>query len=304
MDNIKYEIIDKEPEYDNLEIKPLISTNTDLLHTIEQKIANYIKINNPKLYILTPCYGGLCHVNYTICLMNTINVFKQLNFPIQIEFCKNDSLVSRARNNLIARALTDSQSTHYMFIDSDISWDPFDIIKLILSDKDLIGGIYPLKNYNWSKLVNEPNYVSQLLKRKNASQLASIISDEKMLQHNILNYNVNYLTHLLQIENNLAKVRHVATGFMMIKRNVFTKMMKSFPSTKYVDDVNFLKPEENEYAYALFDCGVEEGHYFSEDWLFCHRWTKMGNEIWIDVSINLTHTGSEDYCGSYISSVI
>jgi len=304
MDNIKYEIIDKEPEYDNMEIKPILQTSNDLMDTIEQKIANYIKINNPKLYILTPCYGGLCHVNYTICLMNTIHLFKQLNFPIQIEFCKNDSLVSRARNNLIARALTDSKSTHYMFIDSDITWDPLDILKLILSDKELIGGIYPLKNYNWSKLVNEPNYVSQLLKRKNESQLASIITDEKMIQHNLLNYNVNYLTHLLQIENNLAKVRHVATGFMMIKRNVFTKMMKSFPSTKYVDDVNFLKPEENEYAYALFDCGVEEGHYFSEDWLFCHRWTKMGNEIWIDVSINLTHTGPEEYCGSYISSVI
>jgi hypothetical protein len=91
---------------------------------------------------------------------------------------------------------------------------------------------------------------------------------------------------------------------MMIKREVIKKMMKSFPSTKYVDDINFLKPQENEFAYALFDCGVEEGHYFSEDWLFCHRWTKMGNEIWIDVSINLVHSGVEDYCGSYISSII
>ena len=90
----------------------------------------------------------------------------------------------------------------------------------------------------------------------------------------------------------------------MIQRNTIEKMMKSFPSTKYVDDVNFLRPEENEYAYALFDCSVEEGHYFSEDWLFCHRWMKMGNDIWVDVCINLVHTGSEDYHGCYISSII
>jgi hypothetical protein len=134
--------------------------------------------------------------------------------------------------------------------------------------------------------------------------LGTLITDEKMIQHNILRYNVNYLGNMLEIENNLAKVKHVANGFMLIKREVFSQMMKSFPSTKYVDDVNFLRPEENEFAYALFDCGVEEGHYFSEDWLFCHRWTKMGKEVWIDVSINLTHTGTEDYCGSYISSII
>jgi hypothetical protein len=304
MDNIKFEIIDKEPEETDDLKSEIILKELKPNETIEEKIKNYIKINHPKLYILTPCYGSMCHVNYIICLMNTINLFKQIGFPLQIEFCKNDSLVSRSRNNLIARAMNDPSSTHFMFIDSDITWDPLDILKLILTDKELIGGIYPLKNYDWSKLSNNPDYISQLLKRKNESQLSKIISDEKMIQYNLLKYNVNYLTNMLEIDNNLAKVRHVATGFMMIKRSVIEKMMKSFPSTKYVDDINFLKPEENQFAYALFDCGVEEGHYFSEDWLFCHRWMKMGNEIWIDVSINLIHSGVEDYCGSYISSII
>ena len=302
MDNIKFEIVDKEPEPEkdkNINVKTVLMNQS-----IEEKIQHFIKINHPKLYILTPCYGGMCHVNYVICLMNTINLFKQIGFPLQIEFCKNDSLVSRARNNLIARAMNDPTSTHFMFIDSDISWDPLDILKLILSEKELIGGIYPLKDYDWSKLSSNPDYISQLLKRKNKSELSKVITNEQMIQYNLLKYNVNYLTNMLEINNNLAKVRHVATGFMMIKRPVIQKMMKSFPSTKYVDDVNFLKPEENEFAYALFDCGVEEGHYFSEDWLFCHRWTKMGNEIWIDVSINLVHSGVEDYRGSYISSII
>ena len=125
-----------------------------------------------------------------------------------------------------------------------------------------------------------------------------------MIQYNMLSYNINYLSNSLSIDKNLAKVRHVATGFMMIKRNVIEKMALAFPSTKYVDDVHFLKEEENKHAYALFDCGVEEGHYFSEDWLFCHRWSKMGGSIWIDVSIALTHTGIEDYKGCYIASLI
>jgi hypothetical protein len=91
---------------------------------------------------------------------------------------------------------------------------------------------------------------------------------------------------------------------MMIKRNTIEKMIESFPSTKYIDDVGFLQSDENKYAYALFDCGVEDGHYFSEDWLFCDRWMKMGGNIYIDVTINLKHTGIEDYNGSYLASII
>jgi hypothetical protein len=90
----------------------------------------------------------------------------------------------------------------------------------------------------------------------------------------------------------------------MIQRNVIEKMFKAFPSTKYTDDVGFLKPEENEYAYALFDCGVENNHYYSEDWLFCHRWQKMGGDVWIDVSINLSHTGIEVYKGCYMTNLM
>jgi hypothetical protein len=309
VDNIKYQVVDEESKlYES--VPASITTKTNTLDEFKDQVMNFIQVNNPKLYILTPCFGGTCYINYLTCLINTITLFRQFNFPIQIEFCKNDSLISRARNNLIARALNDPSMTHVMFIDNDITWDPIDIMKLILSEKELIGGIYPLKHYDWSKLVNDStnpyntNIVQQWLKKKNESQLKDIISDEKMIQYNMLKYNVNYLDTLLEINKNIAKVKHLATGFMLIRREVLTQMIEKFPSTKYVDDVNFLRPEENEFAYALFDCGVEDGHYFSEDWMFCSRWTKMGKDIFIDVSIQLTHTGVEDYCGSYISSII
>ena len=125
-----------------------------------------------------------------------------------------------------------------------------------------------------------------------------------MVQYNLLKYNINFVSNVLEIEQNVAIVKHLATGFMLIKREVIEKMAQTFPSTKYTDDVGFLQSHEIKYAYALFDCGVEEGHYFSEDWLFCKRWSKMGGNIYIDVSINLTHTGIEDYRGSFISSII
>jgi len=305
-DNIKFQVVDNDDIYSSKESqKPQTDENS-----FEEKVKDFIKKNRVKLYILTPCFASLCYVNYVHCLMSTIELFRRLNIPLKVEFCKNDSLVSRARNNLIARAMTDPETTHIMFIDNDISWDPLDILKLLIAEKDLIGGIYPLKNYDWEKLIKDPqnpynsNIIQTLIKKKNESQLAGLITDTAMIQHNLLRYNINYINQFLEISNNIAKVKHLPTGFMMIRRKLITAMMKAFPSTKYTDDVSFLKPEENAMAYALFDCGVEEGHYFSEDWLFCHRWTKMGGEVYIDVSINLTHTGIEDYRGCYVSTII
>lgn len=294
--NIKF-----EEEILTSSISAVASQNTTPL---DEQVRQYVLANNPKMFILTPCYGGMCFVNYVHCLMSTVELFRQVNFPLQIEFCKNDSLVPRARNNLVARAMGDPEMTHIIFIDADITWNPVDILKLALSQKPIIGGIYPLKHYNWDKLAANTNLTQSLINKKNGSQLRTMMSDADMIQHNLLSYNLNYSGSQLSIENNLTQVKHLATGFMMIQRNVIEKMMKAFPSTKYVDDVHFLQPEENEFAFALFDCGVEEGHYYSEDWMFCHRWTKMKGSIWADVSINLTHSGVEDYSGSFVASII
>jgi hypothetical protein len=223
---------------------------------ILSRIQHYAKTNPLSVVILTPCYGSQCFVNYISSLLNTMALFTKLELKLRVEFCKNDSLVSRARNNLIAKAMHDKEMTHMIFIDADITWNPVDIIKLILADKNIIGGVYPIKNYDWSKLVNpDKDIVKEWIDKKNGSQLSTTMSDQDMVQHRLMRYNLNYLGNTLEIVNNLTKVRHLATGFMMIRRDTIEKMGRAFPSTKYTDDVGFLHGPENEYAFALFDCG-------------------------------------------------
>ena len=282
-----------------------MDSSTDTVDLISI-INDYISKTPPVIYILTPCYGGVCFVSYVNCLMKTKDLFKNFNLNIEVIFCKNDSLVTRARNNLVAKAMNDPNMTHIIFIDNDITWDPFDILKLLIADKPIVGGIYPLKSYNFDKLVpteENPNPAQQMISAKNDSHI-NHINDIDTLEMNILKYNVNYISKEVKIKNNLTQVKHVATGFMMIQRNVFDEMSKSYNLTKYTDDVNFLTPDENNHAYALFDCGVVDDHYLSEDWMFCNRWTLIGGEIWIDISINLTHTGVHDFKGCYMSSLL
>ena len=274
----------------------------------QERVTEYLSNNKVSLSILTPHYGGMCYVNYMNSLIATIKRMNELGVELNILFCNNDSLVSRARNNLIAKAMSNPNTTHMLFIDNDITWDPDSILKLLIADKPVVGGIYPLKKYNCDKLISKnpenPNVVHEWIDRKNNSMFKDAIPDIDMVHHRMLSYNVNLNTNSLKIENNLTTVKHIATGFMMIKRKVIERMQQAYPSTKYVDDIGFLLPNENEHAYALFDCGVEDGHYYSEDWLFCHRWANMGGMVHIDVTINLNHTGPVDYVGCYLASVI
>jgi hypothetical protein len=280
--------------------------NIDKNKTIGELVREYAANNNIFLCILTPCYGGMCHINYTISLMSTIEAMKEYGIRFRVEFCKNDSLVSRARNNLIAKAMAVKDITHFLFIDSDIMWSPVEIFKLIISDKDLCGGLYPIKNYQWNKLTEnkDVNVVNEWLEKKNKFEILKNESDDNIIKYHLLRYNMNVYGGDVKIENNMIRIKHLATGFMMIKRNVIDKLMQAFPSTKYIDDVGFLNHEENNYAYALFDCGVEDNHYMSEDWLFCNRWSKIGGSVYADITINLVHSGTENYNGSILATLL
>ena len=271
---------------------------------IPKFVTDYIAAKKPHIIFLTPCYNSSLYCTYTESLLQTMFMCKDLGIEATVHFCRNDSLVTRARNNLIAKAMHIKTATHFMFIDADITWNPFDIVKLLVADKHIVGGIYPIKNYEWDKIISNPQVINDILARKKKSQLNAMYTDQAFVQTNMVRYNANYKSNMLEIQNNLTQVRHLATGFMMIQRNVIELMSKAFPQTKYVDDVNFLSGSENDFAYALFDCGVEDGHYFSEDWMFCHRWTKMGGEVHADITIDLDHTGIETYKGSYVSSIM
>jgi hypothetical protein len=289
------------PIQEATKLKVMETENIDILN----QFLVYMKKNNPKLCILTPSYNSICSNNYTQSLLQTVNLFHSIQFSFEIMFTRNDSLVTRARNNLVAKAMSDSAMTHILFIDSDISWNPFDIIKLIISDKLLIGGIYPLKKYQWDAFTKyKGNFAEHVIDKKNGTYLKDIMTDEDAVRCNLVRYNMNFLSNKLTIDNNLIKVRHIPTGFMMIKRETIYEMINHFPETKYTDDTESLLPAENQYAYALFDCKVVEERYLSEDWYFCHRWSSLGNDIYADVSINLIHTGVEDFKGCLISNLI
>ena len=296
-------VINPEPK-NELEVQQ--NNNFDL------NVAEYVLKNKPLLCILTPCYGGQCHTGYLRSLIDTLTLFQTYNIHTRLITVEYESLITRGRNTLIAQAMEDPKMTHMVFIDSDISWEPKDLLKLVLHDKPIGGGIYPKKKFHWDRLLPEEgkntNIIESWIKSKESSPLLKhfSISNIDLIQNKLVDSNLNFLKkeETISIENNLIKVKHIATGFMMIQRNVIEKMIEAYPLTKYID--NFTENPENKekFQYALFDCGIVDGYYLSEDWFFCDRWIKIGGSIYADITINLTHTGVVNYKGNVMVSMV
>jgi hypothetical protein len=273
--------------------------NKETIDNFSNKVNEYLKNNKVYLIILTPCYGGVCHVDYTRSLIDTFSLLSKYDIKVSLETCSNDSLISRARNNLISKAML-KNPTHMLFIDSDIAWHPHDVLKLIISDKDLVGGIYPKKNFNWDLLKN-PDILNEFRKNLDNSVIKSSFNEHDFPQCKLLDYNFVPESTQVKLVNGLIEVKYLATGFMMIKESVIKQMIEHYSQTKYIDNTSCLNKNENNYSYALFDCGVINMQYMLEDWLFCHRFKEIGGNIYADITIDLVHIGTTYFKGTTLS---
>jgi hypothetical protein len=275
----------------------------DIVSQYKPLVEQYIKyIDKPLLIaILTPCYGGTMYANYTYKLVATTELFNKLGIGYELQFMTGESLIMRARNDLIAIAMSNSSMTHVMFIDADITWEPIDIVKLILAGRQLVGGVYPFKQYYFDRINKD---FLKHIKDSNNTPLSNKIKPDEFFEHNLLKYNLHYLndnTTTLLNSDNILEIRRLPNGFMLINRSCIEQMMAAYPHTKYTSDQ--ASPERNKYMYALFDCIIVDNIYLSEDWAFCDRWRAIGGKVYAELSLNLKHTGICNYNGRIVSSL-
>ena len=245
------------------------------------------EIRKNKFFIATPCYGGQLNEPYFRSVIKMMTFFNGHQIPLAFGTIANESLVTRARNVLVAYFLA-SDYTHLMFIDADIEFQTEDILKLYAHKKDVVVGAYPKKGVAWDKI--RSNLTDPANKDKNLSDrdMASFGSD----------YAINFKfvdkeTKTIGVENGLIKLHDAGTGFMMISREAILKMVKAYPEFKYNNDVNINNADLKEHFYALFDTSIDpvDRRYLSEDYTFCRRWQEIGGDVWLDPSISLNHYG-------------
>lgn len=222
----------------------------------EQQIqVNIDYLRQQRIHICMPCYGGQLTESTFMSYIKWGNTCRQLGIDWTIETMTNESLISRARNTLVAKFLNTENSTHLVFIDADIGWEPWHLLLLINHDVDVIGGLYPMKSLPVRWVVNGVEN--------------GAVSDD----------------------GNVVEVSKTGTGFMVVKRHVFDKLQQHPAVVPFKNDIG-LPQELDPHMRTYYDTDVREGRYYSEDWTFCENWRDLGGKVWVDKRVLLKHTGT------------
>jgi len=168
------------------------------------------------LFLGLPCYAGQCAAVFARSLMDLSSLCTRYNIPLNAYFLMNESLITRARAYICDEFMR-SEFTHLMFIDSDIGFNPNDVIALLAlcsddSPYDVIGGPYPKKCISWEKIKQA---VDKGLADNNPNDLEKYVGDYVFNPKNTGQQNIAI--------SEPAEVLEIGTGFMMIKKATLEK---------------------------------------------------------------------------------
>jgi hypothetical protein len=245
----------------------------------------------PKIFIATPMFGGQANYMYMISLINLLTQLGQNGIASMFEIAANESLITKARNILVEGFLK-SDATHLLFLDADLGFDAGDVVRMIQADKDLIGGQYAKKKINWDVVKRvvqgcpdiPPPHINAVI----AESTFRPIGDQ-------MSFDINQPV----------EVESIATGMMLVKREVFTQMAEKMPDIQIISGGSeTMDPktmtritDPHRTAHAFFDVSIDpvSRAYTSEDFTFCQRWRKLGGQVFLAPWTRTVHVGTYEY---------
>jgi hypothetical protein len=237
-----------------------------------------------KVYIATPMYGGISKSNYSISMQNLVNALTRAGHHVTTTTIGNESLITRARNTLAHKFLKTDCDT-LLFIDSDHGFNPDDVIRMLESDKELIGAIYPMKGIDWDKV-----RTAALLGLPNLESYSGIFAVNTLDTSEVVHIDQPF------------RVKHIGTGMMAIKRSVLDKLAPSCKTYKS-NSAGAVGVDIGETVVEYFPTMIVNDHLLSEDYAFCHMWRELGNDVWAAPWVRINHSGDYTFSGQFSSSL-
>ena len=245
-----------------------------------------------RLLVATPVHSEVS-MHYAESLLTLQGTGHSLDLVIDFLLLKS-SLVTQGRNLCVSNFLNKKEYTHMLFIDSDISFDPSSVFKLLKCNKDVVSIPYPMKTINWNKVHGR-------------------IQDQKDI--NINDLSKSGFTYPIKVEDQqninvskgLMEVTHAPTGFMLIKKEAILKMVEKYPHLK-IKQPTIMNGEakDTDNLWNFFDTWFDQetNKYYGEDFAFCQKWRDIGGKCYCYVDDFITHVGEYSYEGKFIDELI
>lgn len=213
-------------------------------------------MTKPNVLIGTPAYGGNVHTDFVHSLLG-IEAARDNGFlEYSVMTITNESLITRARNSIISTFLDNLNFTHLFYVDADLGFPKETLPYLLRANKDVIGVPVPLKGYD------DQGYP--------VFNVGQILSDPD--------------------EDGIVEVEHVGNALFMLSRKAAKTLCDN--SDKYVPSSLTRGQKQKGTQYDVFQVGVKNGIYLSEDYFVCARLRELGYKIHLQTGIPVKHNGN------------
>ena len=244
------------------------------------------------LFVATPVHSEVS-IHYMQSMLKFQAECLSRSIHITIDMMKS-SLVTQGRNTLVSHFLS-GDYTHLLFIDSDILFYPNSIFKMITKNVEVCSIPYPMKLINWDKVfykVGDVPSMNKLQRNTSGNKFPVKIKDKE---------------DEVTFKNEMIELNFAPTGCMLLKRQVFDKLIKAYPEKSIyqesmVDGQMTVKPN----MYNFFDTYYDEKdkRYYGEDFAFSRLWTNIGGKCYALITEYITHVGEYQYTGRLIDEMM
>lgn len=204
-----------------------------------------------RILIGTPAYRSQVDLDY----LHSIMSFFRENIRFSLLTIGNESLITRARNAIASAFYHAPEFTHLFFLDADVGIDGTALRRLITHGLDVVGAPVPLKTI-----------------REGGERV------------------YNYTQVLGEAGDGLLRVAHLGTAALLLSRRAVSGLVEAAQARGDVYPLG-REPAGQPPQYDIFQVGVRDGTYLSEDFWACQVLREQGLEVFVDTTLRVRHSG-------------
>jgi len=234
-----------------------------------------------RIFVATPVHSDVSIHYFKACLEFQKECFVR-KIAVMFQVMKS-SLVTQGRQ-LCVSGFMESNCTHLLFIDSDISFNFKMIERMINYDKDICLVPYPIKGLDFDKIKKRIKDGCDIDPRVLGNQYTMSVPDPSSVK----------------VENGFIEVERGPAGCMLIKRSVIDALIKEYP--EFTINQHTLidgKLVTRKHMYNFFDTywNKDDKTYTGEDFYFCKLCKHAGIKMYALVDEYISHHGEFSYTG-------
>jgi len=246
-----------------------------------------------RLIVATPAHNGY-HDSYLGSILGLTTLCAERGMPLTTHRLLGHSSIPHARTTMMRDFLYKTDGTHLIFIDSDIGFDPQDVLDMVDLDLPIVGAVCCQKRYDWEAIEKAAQQGQQTTALKPAGELA--------LAGAIFTFDTGATGNDVDLAKRApVSVRRVGFGLTVIKRAVIeTLAARGTPKVELDGGPDFPPLCNTRVVQSADRPGKWE--WLTEDYAFCSRAADVGFSTYLAWWTKTTHTGNHVFKADLVAA--